>query len=141
MDYAAAIARMDANRPPAWELLNGGTISYDKESDRVVTEWTAETRHCHSVPGHPKGGIVQGGIVTGWLDAAMAAACLIRDGSTGVASLEIKVSFLRAAHPGLHRAYGKIVRQGRNIAFLEAELYDQNDTLLAQASSTALLRA
>ena len=65
----------EAKRPPAWDLLNLRLMSFDPERNRVVMEWQAEERHCHSVKGHPKGGIVQGGIVTGWLDAAMASAC------------------------------------------------------------------
>jgi len=87
-------------------------------------------------------GIVQGGIVTGWLDAAMATACLLRgEYWIAVASLEIKVAFLLPAHPGLYRSYGMVIRQGRSIGFLEAELRDTNDVLIATASSTAALQA
>lgn len=88
-----------------------------------------------------KGGIIQGGIVTGWLDVAMATACLV-DGEDGlaVASLEIKETFLLAAHPGSYRAYGTVMRRGRSIGFMEAELRDSNDVLIATASSTAALR-
>lgn len=136
------IKQIEARRPPAWDLLGAGAVSYDEATDRVVIEWQAEPRHCHSVDGHPKGGIVQGGIVTGWLDAAMASASLLRgEYQIAVASLEIKVAFLLPAHPGLYRAYGSVVRQGRSIGFMEAELRDVNDTLIARASSTAALRS
>jgi acyl-coenzyme A thioesterase PaaI-like protein len=98
MSYLKIIEEIEARRPPAWDLLNGRLISYDQDRNRVVMEWQAEERHCHSVKGHPKGGIVQGGIVTGWLDAAMASACLFDgDPQIAVASLEIKVAFLRRA--------------------------------------------
>jgi uncharacterized protein (TIGR00369 family) len=98
--------------------------------------------HCPSIEGHPKGGIVQGGIVTGWLDAAMATASLVRgEHRIAVASLEIKVAFLLPAHPGLYRAYGTVIRQGRSVGFMEAELRDASDVLIARASSTAALRA
>jgi acyl-coenzyme A thioesterase PaaI-like protein len=33
-----------------------------------------------------------------------------------------------------------VIRQGRSIGFLEAELRDSNDVLVATASSTAALR-
>lgn len=136
------IAAIEAQRPPAWDLLNGGIVGYDERLRRVTMEWTAATRHCHSVPEHPRGGIVQGGIVAGWLDAAMASACQIEAPSgTSVASLEIKVTFILAAHPGIYRSYGTIVRIGRTIAFLEAELYDGEDRLIAKATSTAAMRA
>ena len=108
---------------------------------RITTQWLAETRHCQSVVGHPRGGIVQGGIVTGWLDASMASACIVR-GEFGVAvpSLEIKVTFLLPAHPGLYRGEGWIVRWGRSVAFMEAELFDAEGEVIARASSTAAIR-
>lgn len=135
------IRQTEARRPAAWELLGVGAVSYDETNERVVIEWHAEPRHCHSTEGHSKGGIVQGGIVTGWLDAAMATASLLRgEYLITVASLEIKVTFLLPAHPGRYRTYGKVVRQGRSIGFFEAELRDENDLLIATASSTAALR-
>lgn len=141
MSYSERITQLDLRRPPAWSLLGIGAIAYDERQNRVVIELNAEQRHCHSVAGHPKDGIVQGGIVTGWLDVAMATACLV-GGEDGVvvASLEVKVSFLQAAHPGLYRSYGTVIRRGRSIAFMEAELRDSTDVLIATASSTAALR-
>ncbi|MCK1423093.1 PaaI family thioesterase [Bradyrhizobium sp. 182] len=141
MSYQDLIKQTEARRPAAWELLGVGAVAYDQTRDRVVIEWHAEPRHCHSTEGHPKGGIVQGGIVTGWLDAAMATASLLRgEYLITVASLEIKVAFLLPAHPGLYRTHGKVVRQGRSIGFMEAELRDANDVLIATASSTVALR-
>lgn len=142
MSYAATIEQIEARRPPAWNLLNLKLLSYDQEAKRVVMEWQAEERHCHSVEGHPKGGIVQGGIVTGWLDAAMASACLFDgDPSLAVASLEIKVSFLLPAHPGVYRSYGSVIRRGKSVAFMEAELRDAEERLIARGSSTAVVRS
>ena len=142
MSYSELIRQIQARRPPAWELLGVGGVSYDQLLNRVTIEWHAEQRHCHSVEGHPKGGIVQGGIVAGWLDAAMATASLLHgEYQIAVASLEIKVAFLLPAHPGLYRTHGKVLRQGRSIGFMEAELRDANDVLIATASSTAALRA
>jgi acyl-CoA thioesterase len=142
MSYLEVIKEIEARRPPAWDLLNLRLLSYDQDRNRVVMDWQAEERHCHSVKGHPKGGIVQGGIVTGWLDAAMASACLFGgDPLIAVASLEIKVAFLLPAHPGLFRSYGTVIRRGRSIAFLEAELRDSCDNLVARGSSTAAVRS
>lgn len=142
MSYLEIIEELEAKRPPAWDLLNLKVLSYDEERNRVVMDWQAEERHCHSVKGHAKGGIVQGGIVTGWLDAAMATACLFDgDPLMAVASLEIKVAFLLPAHPGLYRSYGTVIRRGRSVAFMEAELRDSRDSLIARGSSTAAVRS
>lgn len=141
MSPAERIRQLDANRSPAWSLLGIGALAYEDQQKRVAIDVTAEERHCHSIAGHPRGGVVQGGIVTGWLDVAMAAACLV-EGEEGmaVASLEVKVTFLLAAHPGLYRAYGTVIRRGSRIGFMEAELRDASGALVAKASSTAALR-
>lgn len=127
-------------RQPALRTLGGHVVAWDAEAERITMEWTATTDHCHSVEGHPHGGIVQGGFVTGWLDAAMAHACLAKSHfSVGVPSLEIKVSFFRPAHPGLYRSTGWITRWARRIAFMEAELVDADGAMIARASSTAAI--
>lgn len=137
-EILAALAR---NKPPVLDTLGGGIVAWEPAHDRVTMEWTAGTRHCHSIEGHPRGGIVQGGIVTGWIDSAMAHACIAKSHFTvAVPSLEIKVSFLAAASPGLYRSYGWVTKWGRTIAFLEGELRDAEGALIARASSTAALR-
>ncbi|MFV0281680.1 MAG: PaaI family thioesterase [Rhodoblastus sp.] len=135
------MAAFTHSRQPVMETLGGRVVAYDKALSRATMHWMAEARHCHSIAGNPKGGIVQGGIVTGWIDSAMAHACIAKSAFTvGVPSLEIKVSFLAAAHPGPYRSYGWVEKWGRNIAFLEGELRNENDDLIARASSTAMLR-
>ncbi len=134
------IARFRANENPSADTLGIEVTAYDRPLNRVTLLCHASRAHCHSIEGHPKGGIVQGGFVTGWLDAAMAHACIARsEFSVGVPSLEIKVSFLLPAHPGLYHAYGWITRWGRRISFMEAELRDDKGTIIARASSTAAL--
>ena len=89
--------------------------------------YTLDDSVCHS------GGIVQGGFVTGMLDAAIA----IHRRYVVVASLEIKVSFPEIAHAGELTAFARPVRMGRSIAFLETELLDPDSNLVATATSTA----
>ena len=140
-EAANIIQHIKSNRSPVWDLLNGRFVDYDEATGRVTMEWRAETCHCHSVDRHPKGGVVQGGIVTSWLDVAMANACrFLGDPSITVATLEIKVPFLLPAHPGIYRSCGYVVRAGKNVAFLEAELKDSSGRLTARASATASIR-
>ena len=139
---AEILAQFARARPPILDTFGGGVVAYDRAlDDRITMQWTAETRHCHSVEGHPRGGIVQGGVIAGWMDSAMAHACVAKSAFTvGVPSLELKVSFLSPAHPGIYRSYGWIIRWGRSVAFMEAELRDEEGALIARASSTAALR-
>jgi uncharacterized protein (TIGR00369 family) len=134
------LQRFNSHRQPANATLGTEVVAVEAAEGKVTLRCTATREHCHSVEWSPKGGIVQGGFVTGWLDTAMAHACVARSGFTlAVPSLEIKVSFLAPAHPGTYLARGWIQRWGRTIAFLEAELHDMAGKLIATASSTALL--
>ena len=98
---------------------------------RAVLEYRATPAQCHS------GGVVQGGFVTGWIDAAMAHAVMAIPGDEMVPmTLEIKVSFFAPTRPGLVLAEAWVVHGGRRTAFVEGTLKDSAGTLLAKASST-----
>ena len=79
------------------------TLDTKKGIARAV--YSAKKNMCHS------GNIVQGGFITGWLDAIMALACMCKVGSDVlVLSLEIKVLILPLR--------GLITPQARQIYFL-----------------------
>ena len=104
------------------------------QSGRAMLHFRATMDMCHS------GGIVQGGFVTGWLDMAMANVVLSKTNyEQNLLSLEIKVSFLASAGPGLIIAEAWIERMGRSTGFLEARLLNEAGTVLAKASSTVKL--
>lgn len=140
MNDQEILQRFNSYRQPANTTLGTEVVEVDASQGTVTIRCTATRDHCHSIEWSPKGGIVQGGFVTGWLDTAMAHACVARSKFTvTVPSLEIKVSFLSPAHPGVYLAKGWIQRWGRTVAFLEGELRDMAGKLIATASSTALL--
>lgn len=56
-----------------------------------------------------------------------------------VASLEIKVSFLERVGPGEGSVEGRVVRRGKRVVFLEADLWSPDGRLAAQATSTGML--
>ena len=129
----------DALPLPAAELLASmgfvRIVEVDRDEGRVRAEFDALPRFCHT-----DGTIVQGGFVTAWMDFAMAHAAFLKSGyEVGVASLELKVSFLQRVGPGRVVAEGRVRRMGRRVAFLEAGLTDASGALLATASSTAML--
>jgi len=109
------------------------TVDSGAESGRAVIHFRATPEMCHS------GGIVQGGFITGWIDMTMANVVMAQEGQGNPLSLEIKVSFLAPAGPGLNIAEAWIVRQGRSTAFAEGRLMNENGDLLAKASSTIKL--
>ena len=101
---------------------------------RATLEYEARPEMCHS------GGVVQGGFVTGWIDAAMAHAAIAANGM-GITpmTLELKVSFFAPARPGRVIAEAWVERAGRRTCFYEGRLSDSNGTVLAKATSTILL--
>jgi uncharacterized protein (TIGR00369 family) len=53
---------------------------------------------------------------------------------------DLHVQFLRPAHPGRLVGRGRVVRRGRQIAFLAGELVDDSGTVVATAVATAQIR-
>ena len=101
---------------------------------RAAIEFLAGMHMCHS------GGVVQGGFITGWIDAAMAHAVMdATGGEMTPMSLELKVSFFAPTRPGLAIAEAWIVQSGRSTCFVEGHLLDPEGKLLAKASSTIRL--
>lgn len=101
---------------------------------RATLEYEAKPEQCHS------GGVVQGGFISGWIDAAMAHAALAKNGMEIVPmSLELKVSFFAPARPGKVIAEGWVERHGRRTGFYEGHLKDEHGTVLAKGTSTILL--
>jgi len=83
-------------------------------------------------------GFIAAGYITQMLDQACAIAGIAKTGRLAT-TLEIKTTCLRAARVGVLRAEARVVRAGRSIAFLEAELRDADGVLLATASTTTNL--
>ena len=130
-----AVAEPGAEPAPLLSALGGGRfLGFEAGEKKARLSFNARQSFCHS------GGVIQGGFVTGWMDAAMARAVLCStEGTLSPASLEIKVSFLKSTLPGAVIAEGWIQRLGRSIAFLEARLTNESGEVLATASSTAKL--
>ena len=89
---------------------------------------------CHS------GNIVQGGFITGWLDAVMALACMSKVGAdTLVLSLEIKTTFIKKIIPEPVFVLGNVIKAGKSIAFLEGKIIDNQNNILAKGNQTVKL--
>ena len=114
---------------------NFHVTGWDPARKAVTGAFTVRREYCHT-----NGTIAQGGFITAWLDAAMAHAVLHDTGHVQtVFSLEIKVSFYEKVGPGEGRVEGRVIRRGKRVAFLQAELYNPDGKLAAEASSTGIL--
>ncbi len=109
-------------------------LSCDYKNGAAEAIYIAKKNMCHS------GNIVQGGFITGWLDAIMALACMCKVGSDVlVLSLEIKTTFIKQVNPGNVYVRGNIIKCGKSIAFLEGTLTDSKNNILAKANQTVKL--
>lgn len=124
---------MDSIDSPLMEGLGLQRVVSTDPAGRAVVEYRVADHHCHAV--------AQGGYLTAWIDSAMARAVgAATNGEYGANTLEIKVSFFRPARRGqLVTAEGWLDKLGRQIAFAEGELRDEEGTVIAKGSSTIKL--
>lgn len=119
---------------PLYEAMGLERIVSMDPAGRATLEYRARPEMCHS------GGVVQGGFVSGWIDAAMAHAAIAANGpDVTPMTLELKVSFFAPVRPGLVIAEGWVERAGRKTCFYEGHLKDAEGKVLAKASTTMML--
>ena len=86
---------------------------------------------------HSNGTIVQGGFVSGMIDASMSQLIMfLSEGKSLPLTLDLDIKFLKSCVPNVKTiASSKIVRKGKSIIFTSGELY-QNNELIAVGSAT-----
>lgn len=122
--------------PPNCDLTLGVVCIDKSEPGRSVWRMSADERFANPA------GVIQGGFVAALADSAMGAASVTyaRDRKVFSANAEIKVSFLKPAKVGsVLTCTAQVVSGGSRVAFLEAEVMDEQGRRIARASSTYLL--
>jgi uncharacterized protein (TIGR00369 family) len=122
--------------PPAAAVLLGfRLIEIDPDAGTIEVAFNASERFLNPA-GH-----VQGGFLAAMLDDTMGPALVATLGENQWApTIDLQVQFLAPALPGELRCRGRVVRRGRDIAFLAGELYSAEGQLLATATATAMVR-
>jgi uncharacterized protein (TIGR00369 family) len=112
-------------------------VCVDKaEPGRTIWRMRADERFSNPV------GAIQGGFLAAFADSAMGAASLthVRAKKVFSANAELKISFIAPARVGATlTCTAEVVGGGQRTAFLEAEIVDEKDRVVARASSTYLL--
>lgn len=85
-------------------------------------------------------GTIQGGFLCAMLDDVMSPA-LVFSLNTGqlAPTLELKTQFIKPAKVGRIEGNGRVTSKGKQICYLEGELYQKNQ-LIAKATATAIIR-
>jgi uncharacterized protein (TIGR00369 family) len=84
-------------------------------------------------------GTLHGGVLCDIADAAMgmAYASELERGET-FTTLELKINFMKPVWRARLRAEGKVVKRGRTVGLVEADVFDDKGSLVARASSTCM---
>ena len=85
------------------------------------------------------GGIAHGGAVAALIDSAMAFAImpLLAENEHSM-TVDLTIHYLRPVSEGSARATARVVRAGKRVITVSAELFDSNEKLAATAISTYL---
>ena len=122
--------------PPAAALLGWELVSVDPEAGTIEVAFTATEQFLNPI------GMIQGGLLAAMLDDTLGPALVATLGPGQFApTADLHVQFLRPAHPGRLTGRGRIVRRGKDIAFMAGELLDDSGQIVAAATATAQIRA
>jgi uncharacterized protein (TIGR00369 family) len=85
-------------------------------------------------------GVLHGGVVYTLIDYSMGGAVQpsLPEGDS-CASIEVKVSYLAPVREGTLTAETQVVKQGRNVAFLESKVTDETGRLIATGSGSMFI--
>ncbi len=117
--------------PPAEQTLGFEFIEANADSGQITLAFTAKPDFCNVL------GNIGGGFLAAMLDAvtSLAPATTYQHGEFGP-TLELKVNFIRACKPGKLRGSGRTIHRTNSVAFVEGELRDASNTIIATASAT-----
>ena len=116
---------------PHTELLGSEFESWDPETLTATMRFTVKRDLITA-----RGG-VQGGLVAGYLDDVMGYAYVLStDGVLAPLTLELSMSLLKPVREGPLIGRGRVVKAGRRVIYLEAELLSEDGEVLARATST-----
>ncbi len=131
VDYNA-IVEGRAAPPPSARLLGWRHLGFDKETGTLRASFEATADFLNPA------GMVQGGMLAAMLDDTLGpVASAVSGGALFAQTLEMKVSYLRPGRVGTIYSEARIVRQGREILFLEGRLHDAEGNTIATATATA----
>ncbi len=116
-------------------VFESGTDTPKQQVDapRATVEFEATGRYANPM------GTLHGGVLCDVADAAMGAAygSTLSDGES-FATLELKINFLRPVWNAKLRAEATIVHCGKVVGLVECDIIDEQERLVARASSTCM---
>lgn len=122
--------------PPCATLLGLDILKAEREKGCVRIAFIAKPEFCNAA------GNVQGGFLVAMLDDCMGPAILIAtDAEAYPSTIDLNAQFLAPAKPGKLFGNGRVVKLGKTIGFVEAELEDSSGEIVARATSSVRITA
>ncbi len=131
IDSIERVLRGEQPPAPIAKLLGFRLVSARPAA--AVVEFEATEQYANPM------GTLHGGVLCDIADAAMgiAYACTLEEGET-FTTLEMKINFLKPVWKAQLKAAGRVVKKGRTIGLVECDVTDENQQLVARASSTCM---
>ncbi len=121
--------------PPATSTLGFELIAVDPDAGTIEVGFLAADTFLNPV------GVIQGGFLAAMLDETLGPALIATLGPDQFApTADLHIQFLRPAKPGRLVGRGRVVRKGRDLAFMSGELVDESGEVVAVATATATIR-
>ena len=121
-------------RIPANESFGFERVETDDPKAGISFTWTVPERYVNSA------GNLQGGVLAAFIDATLGATCAAHLPADHYPALaEMKISFLRPVPAGTTiTATGRVIKGGKRLLFVEAEVTDADGKLVAKVSGTEI---
>ncbi|MGB7283255.1 MAG: PaaI family thioesterase [Candidatus Acidiferrum sp.] len=125
-------SRAKKNDVPIARLI--GFEAKEVADGRSVVTLAAGPQHANPM------GTLHGGILCDIADAAMgmAFASTLASGES-FTTIELKINFFRPVWEATLKAEGKVVRRGASVGYVECEILDEKQRLVAKAVSTCMV--
>ena len=134
MDDSQILQSFQSNEAPCMETLGAKVLRFSSSPPEIEMEFEGKYEFTHS-----DGKVIQGGFVTGMLDAPMAHLLMgLFEFKVIPMTLDLNVSFLAPSRQGKLRAIAEVLQLGKSTAFMTSKLY-QEETLVATSTSTVRL--
>lgn len=129
------INQLNTRKPKYLEDFGCVITNMDTEKGSCEMDFDVPVHFCHS------GDVIQGGFVTSMLDSVITFAVFGSNPNViKLATLELKVTYLKASRAGKFKAIGRIESMGSSIAFLTGELFNEMEEKTATISATAKIK-
>jgi uncharacterized protein (TIGR00369 family) len=127
--------KLNANKeisvPPVAKLIGFDLV----EVKNGKSVFTLKTKETHFNPM----GTVHGGILCDLADAAMGVAyATLLDERETFTTIELKINYLKPVWKTTLKANAIVVKKGSSIGLIECTIFDENESLVAKASSTCM---